>query len=343
MAYEDFTTYTEVDPNSHLTVTANRITSSSLTQNETAYVYKDKGVDYYNGALEFGLTVEVDNRTIIDGSGGPLEFFALTNDLNDIWTLQSTGKSLIYIFTVGSSFYASVRHNGTLVGEAIANIPSFTWGTPYYLTVKRYVDYDASNDAISIEVYSNSSRTTLIDSDISLINKSNRDSFRYIHGSQSFNTSGFNNILTSGFTENLYQVNIVTYPTDANVRVTGITRTFWSGKGGQAQYLTQLTLGGFTSEYISPVNNREPTPVIPQETQTLSPQQIKGWTIQGGMNANQGVFTPNVEPFAAWGTTRKDYERWLLQTPFEVRVAMFGHPMTQDPSNYLEWVRRVTH
>jgi hypothetical protein len=57
----------------------------------------------------------------------------------------------------------------------------------------------------------------------------------------------------------------VTYPTDTLARVSGITRSFWSGKGGQAQYQCQITTGGILSTYVSPVSARTPPSVLPKE------------------------------------------------------------------------------
>ena len=48
MAVEDFTTYTEVDPNSRITVSSTKVTWASVQRDEDAYVYKDKGVNYFD-------------------------------------------------------------------------------------------------------------------------------------------------------------------------------------------------------------------------------------------------------------------------------------------------------
>lgn len=124
----------------------------------------------------------------------------------------------------------------------------------------------------------------------------------------------------------------ISYPTDPLMRVDGIVRTFWAGK----TYTAELTLGGEMADYISPVDNREPSPMIPDGKS--QDQVTNGWTIQGTSPIH---FSNNVEPLASWGTTMKGYVIWLLNTPFDVRVAMFGHPMNQSEENYAEWLRRV--
>jgi len=49
MSYEDFTTYTETDPNSRITKTSSKVTWTALTSGEKAWVAKFMGNDYFNG------------------------------------------------------------------------------------------------------------------------------------------------------------------------------------------------------------------------------------------------------------------------------------------------------
>ena len=56
MAFENFTEYTEVDPNARISVTKTRVTWTAITRQEEAYVYIDKGVDYFAGNFEIKLT-----------------------------------------------------------------------------------------------------------------------------------------------------------------------------------------------------------------------------------------------------------------------------------------------
>jgi len=55
---QDLTSYTEVDPNSRIAVTANRVTATNLTRNEDAYVYKDMGIDYFAGSFRIDFQVQ---------------------------------------------------------------------------------------------------------------------------------------------------------------------------------------------------------------------------------------------------------------------------------------------
>ena len=58
---EDYTTFIEIDPNNHITITsATKIDWSGLASNEVAHVYKSYGVDFFGDKVVFeGLKVAV--------------------------------------------------------------------------------------------------------------------------------------------------------------------------------------------------------------------------------------------------------------------------------------------
>ena len=53
MAIEDFSTYTETDPNSKIAVTSSKIDVSAIDRGDNAYVYDDKGSNFFDGDFEF--------------------------------------------------------------------------------------------------------------------------------------------------------------------------------------------------------------------------------------------------------------------------------------------------
>jgi len=77
---EDFTTFTEVDPGSHISKTPTEITHIGYTD-EDAYIYKDYGAGFW-GDFEFNFEV-----TWVGSTSGTdfvaLSFCALSNVLND--------------------------------------------------------------------------------------------------------------------------------------------------------------------------------------------------------------------------------------------------------------------
>ena len=56
-ALQNFTTFTEVDPNTRISKTATRVTWTDITKPEDAYVYKDMTADYFDGDFTHYLTL----------------------------------------------------------------------------------------------------------------------------------------------------------------------------------------------------------------------------------------------------------------------------------------------
>lgn len=81
MAIEDFTTYTEVEENNHITVDGD---GEGLTlvgrRDETCYIYKDYGAGYF-GDFEHLVTVKVYTSSGSNTRGA--NCWAMTNDLGD--------------------------------------------------------------------------------------------------------------------------------------------------------------------------------------------------------------------------------------------------------------------
>ena len=57
MAIENFTTYTEVDPNAHIGVAAAKLDIDGMTRDEEAYVYDDKGAAHFGATFEHDFDV----------------------------------------------------------------------------------------------------------------------------------------------------------------------------------------------------------------------------------------------------------------------------------------------
>ena len=94
MAVEDFTTYTEVDPNSHITITdANTIDFAALDQDETAYVYRDLGAAFFDGDFEHLIAAQVTAQN----SSAITNVWAMTNSLNDWQSIKDADVLMIPI------------------------------------------------------------------------------------------------------------------------------------------------------------------------------------------------------------------------------------------------------
>ena len=195
----DYTTFTEVDPNSRITVGANSIGFTQLPRNESSYVYKDMGVDYYSGNFKFNL----DYVVTAYGSSGHAEPWALANAVNNVYTLRTSGQSLLqcaaYIYS-GKLRFEVYEIIGTVL--RLSGNYQGTWNSNFYLTIERDESI-GTYGRLYLRVYSDVGRTTLL-SEVYLDLTAKLD-FRYLYGISSINT-GETDWLT-GSVSNLTQVN----------------------------------------------------------------------------------------------------------------------------------------
>ena len=197
MAIENFLTYTEEDPNNRITITSSTITFASIARNETAYVYSDKGVNHFSGDFEHLLEI---NQTSGLNGGWNYSWF-MSNDLGDGATLQTASKSYLGVNTLNTgdttpNIYLAEVDSGTLyyAGPYVGAL-----NTPYYIKVKRD-EAVGTYGKVYCYIYSDSGRTTLLDTLELLMHTSKKD-FRYIYGFNTYNDA--NTYTQSGYTKNL--------------------------------------------------------------------------------------------------------------------------------------------
>ena len=156
MAIEDFTTYTEVDPETKVTVAAAKITSGGLEKDDgETYVYDDKG------ALHFGnFTHLYELKVVVCASDGPyLISWGVANTIDGFsdWNTNDDQVLCIESSYKGSANLTYVRIWNTEAGTN--DITSdLTRNVKYYLKVLR------DGTSITAYVYDDAPRTNLIDS-----------------------------------------------------------------------------------------------------------------------------------------------------------------------------------
>ncbi len=226
MAFEDFTTYTEVDPGDiRIEVTNRRVTWTILRRNVEGYVYKDKGVANYDGNFVFLLTFRVTGGN----AGGLARFWALANLVDDATGIRTAN---------GDAIYAPIkRHDQTdqprISIEEIDGGTVYTSGggfdisddTDYYIAIERDESV-GSFGTFSMFTFSDSDRTTLINSQSITLHTSKKD-YRYLYACQSHNSGG--NQSMSAHTENLEETDVV--PTVTAQSLTSVTGTTTTGNG----------------------------------------------------------------------------------------------------------------
>ncbi|KKM74742.1 hypothetical protein LCGC14_1397280 [marine sediment metagenome] len=229
MAVENFTTYTEVDPNSKITVTSSKTSWATLRRNESAYVYIDKGVNYFGGDFTIYLTY---NQTGGVGNSGAGQCWTLANLVNDAQSIITANDDYLSILcTVGvlKAIQLEECDGGTLYYSAADY--DITEGTDYYLKIVRD-EAVGTYGTLYLYTYSDAARTTLLNTQSITLHSSTKD-FRYLYAVQSRNT-GESGIYFTGYSENLevvYNVASTTAPAVTTQAVTNKDKTTATGNG----------------------------------------------------------------------------------------------------------------
>jgi len=170
-AYENFTTYTETDPNSHITVTNSTHISADLYSNETAYVYTEKGTNHFSGDFEHRVDVYLDNVTW--ASMGTV--WALTDKVDEKKGLEDADENFLATnignpgFTFGYTTVGGTESSWVGGDDLVGCI--FT--TPNEAVVPKYIHaYVKANTGtinVKMAIYKNSDLSFICETDEQVI------------------------------------------------------------------------------------------------------------------------------------------------------------------------------
>jgi hypothetical protein len=177
MAVENFTTWTEVDPEADLTVTSTTVTIASLTATHTnpTYVSLDKGAGFYSGAFTFRVgpinisSASSENSRLVPIGTGlnlPREAEALVDSVNAVWYNTITNPTLTLAEFATIVDINTPTTTDSYQGAAVAI------GTNFYLELSR------SGTTATLKIYSDA-YTTLVDT--LTITLSESHSYRYVY------------------------------------------------------------------------------------------------------------------------------------------------------------------
>lgn len=198
---EDFTTWTEVDEDSDITVTSDNITWSTMKRDAISYVYYDFGVDFWDG--DFAHDFDWEFTQCENGSGGAL--WALTNDLGTVQDLISDDSLYIYFYkNAGTITVIAEECNGGVLSSPISSNNPITDLT-YYYRVWRDED-EGDFGKLYCERYQDAERTILLGTISTLLTE--KQDFRYILMPQNYGVTG--SYKTSGWIGNLDTEGLVT-------------------------------------------------------------------------------------------------------------------------------------
>ena len=228
MALEIFTTYTEVDPNSRIAVDATRITFTALTNSEEAYVYKDFGVNHFDGDFAHYVTVfyssHDQNQPVATG-------WVLANDIDDVRGLLIGNKDAFFIrafVATGGQFRIDLNESDG--GSLATDTADLSISTIYYLKLARDESV-GSFGQLQCVIYSDAARTTVVDT-LSLTLRTSKKDFRYLYPLSVWKSGDAD--AATGYFENLELFDSLNVPT-VNIppinAITDITSTTATGNG----------------------------------------------------------------------------------------------------------------
>lgn len=153
MTLEDFTTYTIVDAESRLTVTANKIEGTNPRCDRDSLVHDDKGAAHFGATFEHDFKMNLRDVGMMSGTS----FWAVSNVVEDEkhWEDNNSQAVTAKVWRQYSDPYV------VLVDEETADSDSWTnpsVATSYYCTAER-----TSETAVELRIYSDASRETLVD------------------------------------------------------------------------------------------------------------------------------------------------------------------------------------
>jgi len=111
-AYEDFTTYTEVDEDNDITVYTNEIDVDTMRRDAVSYVHKDFGASHFG---DFEIQFEA-TCSAASGIGASVNFFGLTNSS---FTHEDAVQNNEGILVHSSTFYFTLTRSGSTVNLKI--------------------------------------------------------------------------------------------------------------------------------------------------------------------------------------------------------------------------------
>lgn len=170
---EDFTTYIEVDVPGKITVTAGNVTGVDVDRDEEIYLYKDKGVGFFD-ALVVDFEIYIDSASLDECYGG----MALSKIIGTINDWVHTTEMTVVVHRVGAQYRITLIRGRLLAADFFV----IAADTPYYCTVLRA----KGSDSVTVQIYTDEARLVLVDT--LTLPGYGAVKWRYIYGFVSRNT-----------------------------------------------------------------------------------------------------------------------------------------------------------
>jgi hypothetical protein len=179
MANENFTTWTETDPDSAIVITSSTIAITSLNGTDSqGHITKDKGAGFYSGDFHFHY--------------GPINFSAASSNNSRVVILDVAMGVLTDGTTITNGAATLVRWNNTATNPTLylsyfnssalqENAPTSEQsyqGTGVGLNINFYLDFSRTGTVVSLKIYSDSGYTSQVGSTLSVTDGG--QAYRYV-------------------------------------------------------------------------------------------------------------------------------------------------------------------
>lgn len=265
---ENYTTYTEVDPNSRVAVTsATRIDFTNLTREEDAYVVYDFGSALFVG----DFVIDVDYKPTSGSASSTIVCPVLLGDILDNPS-GYTGSCVymrLYINSGGFQTQAVQVNEGTVNGSTNSGVDA--------LNTQRYGRFVRDTSVgtygtLYFRIYSDAARTALVEEQVRTLDS--LKSYRYLYALSSYN-DGITARTGTGIFENLNIVSreagasftvagtstVSMAPTvkkEASFTVTGTSTVSMAPTGGVIHVQASMTVTGVSTVTMAPTGGYIP-------------------------------------------------------------------------------------
>jgi hypothetical protein len=223
MATQDFTTYSEVDPNGRFAVSEDEIVFTDLSKDEVAYIDDDKGPDYFEASFIHDFEIEITAHASASLHGIVWGIANLVGDWGDLISAESALFVELYGYAGGPRLQFTERWNSLTYRPSQQNI---SVGTTYYARVKRDESVGTYGRA-TLYLYSDSARTALVSSQY--LDLHGKADFRYVLPITSYD-SGNDALVMSGRIKDL-DLDVAGNPTVTTQDPTNVTENTATGNG----------------------------------------------------------------------------------------------------------------
>jgi len=148
MAIENFSTYTELDPDGDITVTSPKCDVSTMSTEKAAWVYADKDANHF-GDFEHTFKIYLGSAS----NGGQVGLWGLSNNAHTIQDKVTAGSGMnVKLYRDGAgNYYIFLNDDGAGLNDSAVIAAAWT----RYCTVKR------AATALTLKIYTDAARTSL--------------------------------------------------------------------------------------------------------------------------------------------------------------------------------------